>query len=113
MSSGRGLALILRRGADLAPQRPDEIERAGDDEPGVGLSRQLETAPQRLLRIRLDLARKAERRGERLELRRRAAPARARQVSEDDCRGALAELRHKTLGVLVGGERDDRHARTG
>ena len=43
--------------ADRGRERPDEIERAGDEQPGVGLASQFEAALQRSFRVRLDLAR--------------------------------------------------------
>ena len=75
--------------------------------------RQFETALQGLFCVRLDLAREPERLRERLKLDRRAAPARSRQIGEKHSRGAPGEFGDETLGVLVGGKRYDRDARTG
>ena len=76
-----------RRLDDRAPQRPDEIERPGDEQPRVGLGRQFGAAAKGALRVRLGIAREAERRGEPLQFGRRPAAARSRQVGEHD-RGA-------------------------
>ena len=61
--------------ADRASERPDEIERAGDEQPGVGFASQFEAALKRSLRVRLDLAYEPKRLRERAQLDRRAAPA--------------------------------------
>ena len=41
---------------DLAPQRPNEIKRTGDEQPGVGLGREFSAAAKSTLRVRLGFA---------------------------------------------------------
>ena len=72
---GAGSVRHWGRLADRAPERPDEIERAGDKEPGVGLASQFEAALERSFCVRLDLAREPKRTRKRLQFGRRAAPA--------------------------------------